>query len=240
MVDGGTAPAPDLSALDPVLSALERRGVDALTDMARPIDDYITRLSVVDPDTLARRAALAYWLNLYNAGALDLARRTFEAGATTVLRIDGAFDEPFITVAGEELSLDGVEHGKVRRFGDPRIHAALVCGSVSCPTLRYEAYRPEDLDAQLDAQTRSFLTEGGLVTDRDAGRVLLSRVFLWYGGDWTRAHRMPTLLPARRSKVLEALLPWVGEQDRSWIEQAGPAVSFQPYDWSLGCRVGGR
>jgi hypothetical protein len=54
----------------------------------------------------------------------------------SVLRMPGAFSAPFVTVAGERLSLDAIEHAKIRRFADPRIHAALVCGSVSCPTLR--------------------------------------------------------------------------------------------------------
>ena len=46
--------------------------------------------------------------------------------------------------------LDDIEHGKVRRFGDPRIHSALVCGSVSCPTLRFEPYEGDRLDASAD------------------------------------------------------------------------------------------
>ena len=56
----------------------------------------------------------------------------------------GAFDAPWAMVGGESLSLNDIEHGKIRRFRDPRIHAALVCGSVSCPTLRYEPFG-EDL-----------------------------------------------------------------------------------------------
>ena len=83
---------------------------------------------------------LAFWLNLYNAGALALAADTLSAGENTVLRIPGAFDAPWAMVGGESLSLNDIEHGKIRRFGDPRIHAALVCGSASCPTLRYEPF----------------------------------------------------------------------------------------------------
>lgn len=228
----------DLSGLDPILTAVERSGLAALPEQGDALDGYIRRLADIDPDGLSRSGALAYWLNLYNAGALDLARRAHQREAETVLRIPGAFGEPFVEVAGEQLSLDGIEHGKVRRFGDPRVHTALVCGSASCPTLRHESYRAEGLDRQLDAQTRSFLAAGGVVRAEDV--VLLSRVFLWYGGDWSRPDRMPTLLPARKSRIVDALSPWLGHDTRAWIADASPSIGFQPYDWSLACSVGGR
>ena len=44
--------------------------------------------------------ALAYRLNLYNAGALAPARRAFDATEQTVLRMPGGFSEPFVEVAG--------------------------------------------------------------------------------------------------------------------------------------------
>ena len=109
----------------------------------------------------------------------------------------GAFDTPWAMVGGESLSLNDMEHGKIRRFQDPRIHAALVCGSVSCPSLRYEPFG-DNLGEQLDEQIRTFLAGGGAHVDRDSGTLQLSRVFLWYGGDFVRPGRMPTWIPARR------------------------------------------
>jgi len=142
-----------------------------------------------------------------------------------------------ISVDGESLSLDDIEHGKLRRFRDPRIHAALVCGSVSCPTLRADPYRGEGLDDQLDDQLRHFLLAGALEIDEDKDVVYLSRVFLWFGGDFTRPHRMPTFIPAQRSRVLTALRPWMESGTARWVAKADPAVEYQGYDWGLRCTV---
>ncbi len=227
----------DHSCLEPVLGALQLGGVPVPALVEDDLRRYLAAADTVHPATLSRPEALAFWLNLYNAGALEMATRAFKDGAESVLRVPGAFDAPMFTVAGEQLSLDDVEHGKIRRFGDPRIHAALVCGSVSCPTLRYEPYRGDQLDAQLDDQLRRFLAGGGAVLDQDRRRVHLSRVFLWYGGDFTRPDHMPTWLPARSSKLLGALRPWLDES-ASWIDSGRASVRFQNYDWGLRCSVG--
>ncbi len=220
----------DHGQLLPVLEEIGGGDAGSLPALAGDLRRYVDRLSGLDPDRLRRPHALAYWLNLYNAGALLLAARAVEEGGDSVLRVPGAFRRPYVTVAGEELSLDAIEHGKIRRFGDPRVHAALVCGSASCPTLRDEPYDGDRLDLQLHHQMRSFLEGGGAVRDGDS--LLLSRIFLWYGGDFVRPHRMPTLLPAGRGRVAAALAPWLPEA-------SVPArVQFQDYDWALRCAVG--
>lgn len=232
----GTATA-DHTGLEPVLQALAEGGTPALTRVQGDLDEYLAGSRTVDPTSLGRPEQLAYWLNLYNAGALKIAAQAFAEGSESVLRVPGGFDAPMFDIAGERLSLDAIEHGKIRRFGDPRIHAALVCGSVSCPTLRYEPYRGDQLEAQLDDQLRRFLAGGGLQLDLDSRTVHLSRVFLWYGGDFTRPHRMPTWIPARPHALVGALLPWLDEA-ASWVASTKPTVRFQPYDWGLRCSVG--
>jgi hypothetical protein len=228
----------DHSAFEPILDAVAAGGVAALARQAVAIDAYLARLTATDPDDLTRDEALAYWLNLYNAGALDVARRAFGASAETPFRLPGGFTRPFVAVAGEHLSLDDVEHGKVRRFRDPRVHAALVCGSVSCPTLRSEPYRGELVREQLDDQMRSLLREGGAVPDRSRGTIALSRLLRWYGGDFTRPHRMPVLLPSRSRAVLAAITRWLEPEVAEWATSTRPRVTYQPYDWTLGCTVG--
>ncbi|HZD23788.1 MAG TPA: hypothetical protein VE569_10370, partial [Acidimicrobiia bacterium] len=110
-------------------------------------------------------------------------------------------------------------------------------GSVSCPTLRSEPYSGENLDAQLDDQVRHFLTAGGCRPDIGKSVVHLSRVFLWFGADFVRPHRMPTLWPVRSSQTLAALKRWMDPDTASWIESVNPDVEFQRYDWGLRCTV---
>lgn len=221
-----------------VLGEIAARGPDAVEGAWETLEAVVDDLARSDPDMFDRAGALGFWLDLYNAGALALALRTAEVGDPSVLRTPGAFTAPFTTVAGERLSLDAVEHGKIRRFGDPRVHAAMVCGSISCPTLRSTPYSGTDLDAVLDDQLGAFLASGGIVADRGRNVVRLSRVFAWFGGDIVRPARMPTLLPARGAKVLEMLLPHVEADLRKWIVAESPRVEFLSYDWGLRCTVG--
>jgi hypothetical protein len=153
-----------------------------------------------------------------------------------VLRVPGAFDRPWATISGEELSLNAIEHGKIRRFGDPRIHGALVCGSVSCPTLRYQPFGP-DLNEQLDDQMASFLAGGGAAVDRLSGTLRLSWIFLWYGGDFVRPKRMPTWLPARKRDLARVIARWLPADDAAWVLTSSPTVDYADYDWGLACSI---
>ena len=219
-----------------VLIELKQRGIAFLPDCIPKLQAYRDRLSAVDPDALSRDEALAYWLNLYNAGALTLAAQAVDHDAESVLRVPGAFNDSWATVGEERLTLNDIEHGKIRRFGDPRIHGALVCGTASCPTLRLEPYGG-GVDIQLDEQMRAFLAMGGAVVDRDASTVRLSRVFLWYGRDFVVPHRMPTMLPARRRTVINAVASWLSPGDELWVRKTRPRVEFASYDWALACSI---
>jgi len=227
----------DHRRLASVLSTLRGRGIQGLTEEITALAAYRDDLATLDPDLLSRDEAFAYWVNLYNAGALHLAAEASTSERSSVLRIPGGFRRTWATVAGETLSLDDIEHGKVRRFGDPRIHGALVCGSASCPTLRYVPFSGTGLDEQLEAQMRSFLAAGGARTDRGAGTLALSRIFLWYGGDFARPSSMPTWLPPRRRRLAAAVSQWLPESERSWVLGSKPKIEFAAYDWALDCSI---
>ena len=227
----------DHSELGSVLDAFVSSGIASLTDNARALENYRTSMEGVDPDDLGPAESLAFWMNLYNAGALRAAGLAFDEDMESVLRVPGAFSAPWATVVGRELSLDDIEHGKIRRFGDPRIHGALVCGSASCPTLRAEPFTGADLDHQLDDQLRFFIAHGGGSVRRADNTVSLSSVFKWYGGDFTSPHTMPNLAPASAERLRDTVAYWFSPDDATYIWANQPDVVFMPYDWGLGCSV---
>ena len=119
--------------------------------------------------------------------------------------------------------MNAIEHGKIRRFGNPLIHAALVCGSISCPTLRHEPFTGHNIAAELEEQMRWFLANGGAVVTGDT--LHLSRVFAWYSGDFGRG--TPSWLPARKVRVVEALSPWLpsGAADAGTVNKLSSFVA---------------
>lgn len=175
-------------------------------------------VSAFETFPLARLAGeaetLAFHLNAYNLFTLrlvaehqpladirDLGHWWRPVWKQTVGRLDG-----------REVSLDDIEHGVLRPRGEPRIHFALVCASLSCPDLRAEPYRPATLDAQLDAQVRDFLANPGKGLARDAARVRVSRIFDWFAEDFAVAGGVRTFiahyLPLPATVTLDADLPY--------------------------------
>lgn len=189
------------------------RCVQRLLDEIRTDGDVeapLSALAAYDETELAplredRETALAFWLNLYNAGTqllLDRRPELYESALRTVR----FFRAEAVTVAETPLSLNDIEHGILRgsrsmvglgylprlrpsaferRYRlepvDPRIHFALNCGAASCPAIRH--YEPDRVDEQLDLATRSYL-ESSVEYDANAGVVRIPRVFLWYRGDF--------------------------------------------------------
>lgn len=123
------------------------------------------------------------------------------------------FKEEVHVVGGKTYSLNQIENGVIRgdryhpslafltdeeiapilalhddlwegRDLDPRVHFALNCASSSCPDLDAEPWRPEDLDARLDAVTEAFLLDAG----RGAGPDGISQIFDFYLLDFDAQH----------------------------------------------------
>jgi hypothetical protein len=126
-----------------------------------PLAAYLDSLAATEVGALGRDARLALWINAYNAFTLQLILEHYP-GITSIKEIPRAsrWEDVRWNVGGTLYSLDQIEHEILRpRFGDPRIHFAVVCASVSCPDLREEAYASAHIDAQLDAAARRFLSD---------------------------------------------------------------------------------
>ena len=192
-----------MSAGDPLELAYDYLLATRTGDGAAPTAEQ--ELAAIEPATLrqaltddARR--LAFWIDVYN-GAVE--RHPVGTDASTLERVR-YFRRRMVTVAGQDLSLDAIEHGLLRRSRwrlslgylgnplpgsferehrvtrvDPRIHFALNCGATSCPPIA--AYDPDRLDEQLELATKSYLSTEVLAED-DVLRV--PAVLLWYVGDF--------------------------------------------------------
>ena len=137
---------------------------------------------------------LAYWINAYNAFTLELILDNYpvksikDIGATIKIPfVNTPWDIKFINIGGEEYDLNNLEHGIIRKdFEEPRIHFALVCAAVSCPKLQNRAYLPESLDAQLTKAAKEFLADPKKNEIKGENKAILSKLFNWYGGDFTK------------------------------------------------------
>lgn len=204
----------------------------ALQRARAPLDAYVAALAAQSPDSHpeafpARAEQLAYWINAYNAltvkGVVDAypMRSVLDLG-----RNFGFFSRKDYTLGGRRLSLQDLENTIIRgRYGEPRIHFAIVCASVSCPLLLRNAYTGANLEAQLDHAARTSMAQARTVTIDAASRsVKLTMLFNWYAKDF--GGRAAVLRFVRRH------LPSERQQDLD-VLGAHPRVKYVEYDWSV-------
>ena len=191
--------------------------------------------------TLLRTDEIAFWINAYNAATIELVvrERAARGGQLRSIRdIPAAWSRPRWKIAGEERTLDEIEHEILRkRFHEPRVHVALVCASRSCPALRPSAYEGEFLDAQLDSAAREFMLDPTRNRVRpDGGRVRLSKIFDWYAKDFAGAARDPTLeriYGPERGPVLAFAARYLPAEEARALRTSRYRIEYLPYDWSL-------
>lgn len=193
---GSAVAFPDVSNFDGALKAHVRDGrVDyaALKQDSSGLRDFLDGAAAVsrsDFDSWNEKQQIAFLVNVYNAATLDLILRNYPVKSIKDIGnvLKGPWDLPVVRLFGGTTTLNTIEHKILRRkYQEPRVHFALVCAAKGCPPLRPEAYRPEDLDRQLDDQGRVFLTTPEK-NSYDASRktLRLSPIFKWFKEDFAK------------------------------------------------------
>lgn len=163
-----------------------------ITDSVK-LNKYLKILSASKPDekTWSVNELKTFWINAYNSFTVKLivinypVKSIKDVGAKMQIPfVNTPWDIKFIKIGGETYDLNNIEHANLRRkFGDARVHFALVCASKSCPFLLNEAYTANKLDQQLDAQAKVFLcdkTRNNITSTNPK----LSKIFDWYADDF--------------------------------------------------------
>jgi hypothetical protein len=202
-------------------------------------------LRTIDPEEMTEDSTrIAFWINLYNVlaihGVLALGIRN------SVMETPSFFGVVAYRVGDFVLTLDEIENGILRRnaphpatgarlFGDddprlalcpsrvdPRIHAALVCASTSCPPVAF--YEASKLDAQLELATLNYVAAD--VEVDDANRIVRVPItFRYYQSDFGGLAGVRLFLTDHaRGEQREALKA---------AFEAGYDLDYHRYDWSL-------
>lgn len=161
----------------------------------------------------------AYYINMYNASTLDLIIDNDMPGS--IKDIDGPLGQvwikDFIVVDGKEYSLADIEKGVLQKMGDPRIHFAINCASVSCPKLLREAFTGKNVDELMDRAANEFVNSD--YNDlSDSNNPKLSSIFDFYTKDFEAESG--------------SLIDYVNKFADNKIN-AGATISYKDYDWSL-------
>lgn len=191
------AAEPDWQAYDQLLKKYVKPGrlsnVDLMTvDYVGVKEDAayqqtLSQIAKFDTRQLKTKAEkLAFYINAYNILAIKMVldhwpvKSIKDAGSlfTSVWKKDVG------KINRKTISLHIIEHEILRKMGDPRIHMAIVCASISCPDLRNEAYTAKKLNNQLDDQARLFLINRKKGLYISGNTVHVSKIFDWFEDDF--------------------------------------------------------
>ncbi len=189
--------------------------------------ELIIKLERFSPSNLkTKEGKLVFWINVYNIMAVKMILDNYpldsikDAGSF----LTSVWNKPVGVVGGKERTLNEIEHEILRKMGEPRIHVAIVCASVSCPDLRAEAYTKEKLNEQLDDQVRKFLANPtkGIRLDKSAQEVHISSIFDWFEEDFNS-----------QGGVLKFIRRYAPEAVQKELSKKKYDIEHLDYNWDL-------
>ena len=202
--------------------------------------DYIRQLKELNYTDLVNNLKgdddkKAFWINLYNA----YTNYSLHKNPDQYKSRNKFFKNKNVEIAGKIFSLDKIEHGILRKSKikwslgylnklfpgktekqlrvrklDYRIHFALNCGAKSCPPIAF--YNPENLNAQLDLATNTYLSSEA-VYNKETNTLQLPALISWFRRDFGGKKKVVNLL--KQKGILDGLVQ--------------PKIKFKKYDWSL-------
>lgn len=188
------------------------------------LDKFLSTLENLDKksfDKFSQNEKLAFWLNAYNAFTFRLVIKHYPV--ESIKDIGWFFSTPwkvdFFKLFGEDMCLDDIEHGIIRKeFKEARIHFALNCASIGCPSLYQEAFVGSKLEEQLSLITKKFLknTRKNIISKKT---IYISKIFDWFEEDFVKYHG--------------SVEKFVGEVLGLGNGLVGRQIKYVEYDWGL-------
>jgi len=227
----------DHSKFDQLLKAyVDDQGLVDYNAMAQDIrfQDTIESLRLANTAAMTPNGQLAFWINAYNAVTIAKVIKWKPKKSVRETLIPGVWTSTkFFTtrehfVDGKQLSQDDIEHEILRKqLNDPRIHFAIVCASSSCPRLARFAFTEENVQRQLEAQTRKYInSDRGVRIDYAENTLYLSKIFDWFASDFKN----------KSGSVRAFIKLYLNESAMAFLDRK-PKISYIHYDWALNAQA---
>lgn len=163
-----------------------------------------------------REEKVAFYINAYNILALKMVldHWPIESIKDVGSLISPVWGKSAGAIDGKTVSLDEIENKILRPMGEPRIHFAIVCASVSCPDLLNVPYTASNLNIQLDEQVQRFLTNADKGLRIENNSIQISKIFDWFEKDFKPVGGVEVFIRRYRTDLLD--LPFEGNINYDW------------------------
>ncbi|MFZ0610819.1 MAG: DUF547 domain-containing protein [Desulfobacterales bacterium] len=240
--DPGSAVRVDHAAWDRFLKAYLINGPDGVTLVRygqvsvadrTALERYIRRLAQTEVSRLNRNEQKAFWINLYNALTVKVILDHYPVRSIRAIDIspglfsDGPWGNKLVSVEGQEVSLDDIEHRILRPiWQDARIHYGVNCASIGCPNLPPAAFTAENTDELLEKGAREFVNSprGARVEN---GKLTVSSLYVWFQSDFGGTD----------AGVIDHLKKYARADLRAQLDRV-TRISDHRYDWTLNAAPG--
>lgn len=194
----------------------------------RTLEMYLDQLQKIDVSGLVRVQQLAYWINLYNALTVHVVLNHYPVESIRDIDIspglfsDGPWGKKLLEIDGQPVSLNDIEHRILRPiWGDPRIHYAVNCASISCPNLQREAFTAENMESQLERAAATYVNHPRGVAFEE-GELVVSSIYHWFGSDFGGTDQ----------KIIEHIKHYAKPHLANRLSKID-RISGHRYDWTL-------
>lgn len=166
-----------------------RYGQVSPADRAK-LEGYIRKLEQMPVSRLQRAEQKPFWINLYNAVTAKVIIDHYPVKSIRDIDIspglfsNGPWGKKLVTVEGQKVTLDDIEHRILRPiWKDPRIHYGVNCASIGCPNLQPVAYTRDNTEDLLDKGAREYINhDRGARIEND--RLVVSSIYSWFEVDF--------------------------------------------------------
>lgn len=204
-------------------------------EIGQPDSNYsraMQALQQVDPEYLGNgNLEKAFWINVYNFGAMKMAAEKYPVTSITDPKIsDGnPWGIKDILIGNGQYSLVQIEREiLLKKFDDPRIVFAVSCAAVSCPDRTDEIFSAEKIDQQLEEIVGGLLSNStkGLSIDTQRKVITLS---------WILKADRRLFGDGSDEGLLDFVRYYTTAENRDWIDanRGDIKLEFFTHDWGL-------
>ncbi|UOX32726.1 DUF547 domain-containing protein [Flavobacterium sediminilitoris] len=193
---------------------------DAIYENKKDLTMIIDRFKSIEVyDNWSKNQKLSYWINVYNVYSIKLIIDHFPINS--IKDIYGSFDLRFIPYQKQLISLNYIEKEILSKTLDERIHFAINCASISCPSLNRKPFYGDILDEQLEQAAKVFIND---MTKNNISRkeIKLSKIFEWFSDHFLQNNT--------------SIISYINKYSTVKIKEQA-TISYLEYNWSLNSQM---